>query len=820
MTYKEANIVVIGGGILGTSIAYHLAKSGAKDVLLLEKAQLTHGSTWHAAGMVGQLRSSKNISSMLKRSVEIYQGLEAETGLASGWRRTGSLRLASNAERMRELRRSKTMADGFGLEAEILTPNEARALFPILNTDGLEGALHIVNDGVADPTSLTHSFAAGARKHGAEIEQGIRVTGFERTGNRIVAVQTDRGRIACQTVVNAGGVWARDIGKLMGVSLACCGLEHQYMVTENVPEIDASMPSVRDPDLSIYYKPESNGLVVGAWEKNTGVFDRAGVPADFGQELLGPQMDRLETYLQSAMYRTPVLQRLGLRDHVNGPIPFSADGDFVMGPIPDLANAYVAAGCVVGIAAGGGIGEVMAEWILTGRPRFELWPLDVRRFGAHSATDDYLYPRAIEVYANHYLLQPPGYEATEARNLRLSPLYSRLKDLGAVYGSKFGWERANLFWTAEDGADGTDAAEVQRPSHFCPGWFDHVGKEHRTIREGAALLDLTSFAKYQITGPDALAVLQHLSVRDMDVPAGRAVYTQLCNANGGIEADVTIARLADDVFYYVTGTGNGVRDMDFIRRNAPQGADFHIADVTSANAVILLTGPKSPDVLKELLSASAVEAISGFGTISDIAIGAATLKAMRVNFTGEMGWELHIPSEFAVHVFDLLMAAGERHGLRNCGYRALESLRIEMGFRFWGSDITSDYTPYEAGLGFCVDLDKGPFLARAALVAAKAAGPARRLHTFTVDDYVQLVGGETLYRNGQIAATTTSGAFSYTTQKSVCLAYVPADIAEGDTFEIEAYGARYPAALRTNRNLLKCFEINLDQQFISKHPPH
>ena len=796
MTYKEANILVIGGGILGTSIAYHLAQQGARDVLLLEKAQLTHGSTWHAAGMVGQLRSSKNISSMLKRSVEIYQGLEAETGLASGWRRTGSLRLASNAERMRELRRSKTMADAFGLEAEILTPTEARELFPILNMDGLEGALHVVNDGVADPTSLTHSFAAGARKHGVEIEQGIRVTGFERAGDRIIAVLTDRGKITCQKVVNAGGVWARDIGKLMGVSLPCCGLEHQYMVTEHLPEINASMPSVRDPDLSIYYKPESNGLVVGAWEQNTGVFDRSGVPAAFGQELLPPALERLETYLQSAMYRTPVLQRLGLRDHVNGPIPFSADGDFVMGPIPNLANAYIAAGCVVGIAAGGGIGEVMAEWILNARPRFDLWPLDVRRFGPHNATDDFLYPRAVEVYANHYLLQPPGYEAESARNLRQSPLYNRLKDLGAIYGSKFGWERANLFW------NGADTAEVQRPSYFRPSWFDQVGQEHRAIREGVALLDLTSFAKYEITGPDALAVLQHLSVRDLDVGVGRAVYTQLCNAKGGIEADVTIARLAHDEFYYVTGTGSGVRDIDFIRRNAPEGADFRIADVTSAIAVILLTGPKSPQVLKDVLNSSAVEEISEFGTISDITLGTATVKAMRVNFTGEMGWELHIPSERAVHVFDLLMMAGERHGLRNCGYRALDSLRIEKGFRYWGSDITSDYTPYEAGLGFCVNLDKGPFLARKALTDSKAAGTTRRLQTFTIAEYVQLVGGETVYCNGKLVATTTSGAYSYSTGRSVCLAYLPIEITERDVLEIEAYGERYPATLHSSRNLL------------------
>ena len=791
----EADIVVIGGGVLGCSIAYQLGKAGARDALLVEKQELTHGSTWHAAGMVGQLRASKNVSRMLQRSVAIYDGLEAETGLATGWRRTGSLRLASTDERMLEIRRSKTLANSVGLEAEVLTPTEARALFPILDTDGLRGALLVPSDGVADPTSLTLSLAAGARRHGVTIKQGITVTGFNRRGNRITHVVTDQGEIACRVIVNAAGVWARELGAMMGASLACCGLEHQYLVTEAVEGLTADMPSLRDPDLSIYYKPEANGLVVGAWEPDTVSFDERGVPASFGRELLPPVLERMEPFLEAATRRTPVFSRLGIRDVVNGPIPFSADGDLVMGPIPGLDNAFVASGCVVGIAAGGGVGEVLAEWIMTGEPPMDLWPVDARRFGPLQASRAYLYPRAIEIYGDHYRLQPPGHEHRSARGLRRSPLYHRLKDQRAVYGSKFGWERPN--WFAPEGCEMADAPSFDRPN-----WFEPVAREHRVVREGVALFDLTSFAKFEIHGADAPRSLQHLAVRNIDVPVGTTIYTQLCNARGGIEADVTITRLSDDRFYYVTGTGNGVRDTDWIRRNAPEGARFAIDDATSSWAVLLLTGPNAPAVLKELVGAAALERLTPFGTFQEVGLGTATVRALRVSFTGEVGWELHIPVEFACHVYDLLWQAGESSGIANCGYRALDSLRMEKGLRYWGSDITPDYNPYEAGLGFCVDLDKGPFLARDALRRIKQAGVGRKLSTLTIDEPVAVFGGEAVLRDGRILATTTSGAFGHSIGKPIVYAYLPADQMEREDFELEVYGKRLAARRQHARDLL------------------
>lgn len=794
---SQANIVVVGGGVLGTSIAYHLAKAGAGDVVLLEKAALTHGSTWHAAGMVGQLRSSKNVSSMLKRSTEIYTGLEAETGQATGWRATGSLRLASNEERLREIRRSKTMADSFGLEAEILTANEARDLFPIMDTNGVLGALYVPADGVADPTGLTQSFAIGARNYGATIEQGISVTGFKKSGRRITAVETAKGTIECNTVVNAGGVWARELGKKMGVNLACCGVEHQYLITDNLDDVNANMPSMRDPDLSIYYKPEANGLIVGAWEPNTVPFDRDKIPENFGQELLPSEMDRLEPFLNAAITRTPILGSLGIRDVVNGPIPFSADGDFVLGPIADLENGFVASGCVVGIAAGGGIGEVMADWILNGSPQKDLWSLDARRFGPVHTTEDYLYPRAIEIYGEHYKLQPPGHEKSSARSIRCSPLYTTLKSHGAEYGSKFGWERPNYFC----GPDTPDSAKY--PSYFKPGWFGIVGDEHYQIRSNVAVIDLTSFAKFEISGPSALEALQYLSVRNLDVPVGETVYTQLCNKFGGIEADVTIGRTASDRFYYVTGTGNGVRDVDFIRRNSPASLDFRITDVTSEYAVLLLTGPKSKEVMVNLIGAEQAEGAMTFGNLSSLTIGSAEVRAMRVNFTGEMGWELHIPSEYAQHIYENVMQAGAELGIRNCGYKTLDSLRIEKGFRYWGSDITPDYNPFEAGLGFCVNLDKGDFLAKQALQRVYLEGPSQKLLTLTVESDVQLVGGEAVVCDGKIVSTTTSGAFGYSVGKAVCFAYLPVELSQDSEFEIEAFGERYPAILETKRDLIK-----------------
>lgn len=790
---SRADIVVIGGGVLGTSIAFHLAKAGARDVLLLEKNELTHGSTWHAAGMVGQLRSSRNLSRMLQSSVEIYRQLEAETGLAPGWRQTGSLRLISNRDRMLEAKRSTTIAKSVGLEAAIVGRDELKRLFPVIEADDLLGALYVPGDGVADPTSLTLSLAAGARRHGVNIVQHASVTGFERLGSRIAAVRTSQGEVKCRMVVNAAGVWARGIGRMMGVNLACCGVVHQYLVTEPIKGLDSGMPSVRDPDLAVYYKPEANGMVFGCWEANTVPFDADPIPEGFGRQLLPPAMERFEPFIQAATRRTPVLGEIGIRDVITGPIPFSADGDFVMGPIPGLEDVYIAAGCVIGIAGGGGIGKVMAEWILHGEPPMDLWPVDVRRFGPHHATKSYLYPRAIETYGNHYRLQPPGYEPGSARNLRRSPLYELLKRRQAIYGAKFGWERPNWF-------SRTPGQLTEVPSYEKPNWFSTVAEEHHAVRTAAGILDLTSFAKYEIHGPDAMRVLQQLSVRDLDRPVGHVAYTLLCNKRGGIEADVSITRIGPDRFYYVTGTGNGVRDVAWIRTNAPRDATFGIEDVTSAWAVLLLTGPGAAAILAEVAEEEFVSAPSRH--LQNLMIGAARIRALPLSFAGEAGWELHVPAEYACGVYEILMEAGEPKGLRNVGYRALDSLRIEKGYRYWGSDITPDYNPYEAGLDFCVDLDREAFLSQAALRQAKAEGPARQLCTFYADGVESAFGGEALFADGRLIGATTSAAFGHSVGRAIVNAYVPAGLVGSAGFEIECFGERSGLRRAGRRDLL------------------
>ncbi|MFT3731928.1 MAG: FAD-dependent oxidoreductase [Hyphomicrobium sp.] len=792
---SEAEIVIIGGGVLGTSIAFHLAKSGAKGVVLLEKNELTHGSTWHAAGMVGQLRASRNLSKLLQESVRIYKNLEAETGLASGWRQTGSLRLVRGRERILEARRSLTIARSVGLEADIISPSETKKLFPIAETDDLDGALYVAGDGVADPTSLTLSLAAGARKFGATLIQHVAVTGFEREGRRIKSIHTSSGDIACRTVVNAGGVWARQIGKLMGVNLACCGLVHQYLITEPIAGLDGSMPSVRDPDISVYYKPEANGLVVGCWEPDTAAFDDEPIASAFGRELLPPAMDRFEPYIEAAIKRTPVFADTGIRDVITGPIPFSADGDFVMGPIPELDNAFVASGCVVGIAAGGGIGKSMAEWILEGRPTLDLWPVDARRFGEVQGSKAYIFPRAKEIYGEHYTLQPPGHETRSSRGFRRSPLFHVLKERNAVYGAKFGWERPNWFAPSAQEA-------IDKPSFNRPNWFATVAAEHEAVRKAAGVLDLTSFAKFEIYGPDALRVLQYLSARDLDQPIGAVSYVQLCNKAGGIEADVSITRLAADRFYYVTGTGNGVRDIEWIRANAPSDARYTIEDVTSARSVLLVTGPKAPEILRNVIE-ERDSLLAGNKRFSRVVIGAAPIRALPISFAGEVGWELHIPTEYARDVYDRVFEEGQPLGLRDFGYRALDSLRIEKGYVYWGSDITSDVNPYEAGLGFCVDLDKPAFLAQAALRDVKARGPERRLCTFTADALENAFGGEALYLDGAFVGAVTSAAFGHSIGKVVLNAYVPTPLLQRQEFEVECFAERSPVVRAKHRDLLK-----------------
>ncbi|MGF1591622.1 MAG: FAD-dependent oxidoreductase, partial [Kiloniellaceae bacterium] len=583
--------LIVGGGIIGCSIAYHLAKAGETDIVLLEKSSLTEGATWHAAGLVGQLRSSRNTTRMLQRSVELYDRLEAETGQAIDWKKVGSLRLACSPDRMLEVRRLATMARSFGLEMQVIGAQEAYDLFPLIDPKGVLGAAFIPSDGQVDPASLCQAIAAGARRLGVKIVQGRKVLDATLRGGRIAEVLTDDGSYAAETVVLAAGMWSRELGRKLGVNVPACAVEHQYLVTEPIPDMPANLPTLRDPDRLVYYKPDAGGrLVIGGYEDNTLPFGERGIPGEFARQLLPENFDRFEPLAAYAGQVTPVVNTVGVRQLINGPIPYSADGDFVMGKAPELDNLFVATGFLYGIAAGGGAGAIMAEWILDGRPSLDLWPLDIRRFSFLHGTRAFMYPRAVEHYAHHYKMRYPGQESEVARGIRRSPLYEMLKARGAVYGSKNGWERPN--WFAPPGVEPAD-----KPGFTGQNWIPHVAEEHRAVREGVALIDQSSFSKFELRGPGALAALQRLAVSNMDKPAGSVIYTQLCNERGGIEADLTVTRLADDRFYIVTGSGFGVHDAHWIESHLPKDGSCFLIEVTSGRAVINLCGPKSREVL-------------------------------------------------------------------------------------------------------------------------------------------------------------------------------------------------------------------------------
>ncbi len=777
----RAEIVIIGGGIIGCSIAYHLTRMGKADVLLLEKSGLTHGATWHAAGLVGQLRSSRNLTRMLQRSVALYDRLEAETGQATDWKKVGSLRLASSPDRLLEIKRAATMAKSFGLDMSIISAKDAQDLCPILNVDDVLAAAYLPSDGYVDPASVTQALAKGARMKGARIRQGIRVTGFERSGPRVTRVLTDQGAIDCEIVVNAAGMWARELGLMMGVRVPSIAVEHQYLITDPIPDLPKAMPTFRDPDLRVYYKPEVRGIVIGGWEEGTPGFGEAGIPPEFGQQLLEGNFERFQALAEAAFKRTPIVEKVGVRQLINGPIPFSADGEFVMGKAPELDNAFVCAGFTYGIAGGGGGGEMMAEWIVSGKPSLNLWPLDIRRFSFHHATTQFIYPRAVDLYGKYYALGYPRVEHHSARGIRRSPLYETLGKLGAVYGSRGGWERPN--WFAPDGADSGD-----RPSFEKPNWFEHVGAEHRAVRERVALIDQTSFSKFELSGRGAPTALQRLAAADIDRPIGSVIYTQFCNERGGIECDLTISRLDEDVFYVVTGSAFGTHDLHWIRSHLPPDGSAVIRDVTSARAVINLCGPLARKVLEKIAEEDVSNAALPFARCKPVTLGAAPALAVRIGYVGELGWELHIATEYAAHVYERLWETGQAFGIANVGYRAIDTLRMEKGYLYWSSDITPDYTPYEAGLGFRVSLMKGDFIGRDALAKAKTAGPKQRLCTFTLERFAGAVGGECILRNGKVLGVTTSANFGHTIGKPIAYGYMPIEETAHRDFTIEVFG--------------------------------
>ncbi|MEQ8357167.1 MAG: FAD-dependent oxidoreductase [Kiloniellaceae bacterium] len=785
---QHCKYLIIGGGIIGCSVAYHLAKAGEKDIVLLEKAGLTEGATWHAAGLVGQLRSSRNTTRMLQRSVEFYDRLEAETGQAIDWKKVGSLRLACSPDRLLEVRRLATMARSFGLEMQVVTAREAYDLFPLIDPQGVLGAAFIPSDGQVDPASLCQAIAAGARQAGVKIVQGRKVLDAKVVDGRVTEVQTDDGAYAGETVVLAAGMWSRELGRKLGVNVPACAVEHQYLVTEPIPGMPKDLPTLRDPDRLVYYKPDAGGrLVIGGYEDDTLPFGDHGIPGDFARQLLPENFDRFEPLAAYAGQVTPVVNTVGVRQIVNGPIPYSADGDFVMGRAPELDNLFVATGFLYGIAAGGGAGAIMAEWILEGRPSLDLWPLDIRRFASHHGTRAFMYPRAVEHYAHHYKMRYPGQESEAARGIRRSPLYEILKARGAVYGSKNGWERPN--WFAPEGVE-----PVDKPGFTDQNWKPFVAEEHRAVRGAVALIDQSSFSKFELRGPGALAAIQRLAVSNMDKPAGAVIYTQLCNERGGIEADLTVTRLGEDYFYIVTGSGFGVHDAHWINSHLPKDGSALLLEVTSGKAVINLCGPRAREVLSKAAEEDVSNAAFPFATAQCITIGAAPVLAIRIGYVGELGWELHIPTEYAAHAYETLLAAGAPLGIRDVGYRAIESLRLEKGYVYWSADVTPDYSPYEAGLGFRVHLkSKGDFIGRGVLETQKTEGVKRRLCTFTVEEALPVFGGETILSDGAVVGLVSSAGFGTTLGKTVLYGYLPAELAEKQGFEIEAFGETYGA---------------------------
>jgi len=793
-----ARIVVIGGGAIGTSIAYHLAKAGERDVVLLEKTQLTEGATWHAAGLVGQFRSQQNLMALMRESVTLFDGLADETGQDIGWRKVGSMRVAASPARWQELLKSHSAAKAAGFDMQLLTPSEARALYPLMDIDGLVGAAFIPEDGYVDPYSLTQAYAKGLRKYGGRLIEGVMATGLRRAAARITHVETDGGAIECEWVVNAAGIWARQVGWMAGVELPAGVVQHQYFVTEKTPDIPGGLPAFRDPDGRYYAKPEPGALAVGGWEATTDTVNpREGFPWENARHLFDGHMGRLEEVFVPAARRLPILNRLGVRTIINGPIPISPDGEPVMGPVPGLGNFFVACAFTSGIAASGGAGRAAASWILEGDPGRDLWAFDLRRFGPLHGGHRMLHDRAVESYSKYYDIAWPGHEMASARGLRRSPLYGRLKAEGAVFGSKFGWERAN--WFARDGI-----ARVQPETFDRTLQAETVGREHLAARQAAAICDQTSFTKFEISGPGACGYLQFLATANVDKPVGGAAYTQLCNARGGIEADVTIIRRAGDLFWLITGSALGIRDRTWLDRGLAlygqtagagfRASDVQIRDITSAMGVLNLQGPRARQILAGVCDDPLDHEGFPFMTARDIRVGYAPVMAFRVTYVGELGWELYVPMEYMEYVYETLMQAGRPLGLINMGYHAIDSLRLEKRFLAWGADINSDYTPIEAGLDFLIDWGKGEFLGRGALARQREAGPSRKLVALVLDENVPVFGGEAITHGGAAVAQATSGNFGYTIGKPIALAYLPVAIAKAGTqVGIESFGRSSPA---------------------------
>ncbi|MFQ6023232.1 MAG: FAD-dependent oxidoreductase [Acidiferrobacterales bacterium] len=792
----HARVVVIGGGVVGVATLYHLTKKSWSDVVLVERAELTHGATWHAAGLLPLFNMSYSVGQLHKYSVDLYKALEAETGQDVSFHVTGNLRLATNKERMDEYHKYCGTANTIGVPFEMVTPGEIKELWPLCNIDGLVGALYHPHDGHIAPADVTQAMTIGARNGGAEIYRQTEVVGIEQKKNGEWLVKTTKGDITCEHVVSASGAWARQIGAMVGLDMPVIAVEHQYIVTDEIPELverqKAGLPEMavlRESDASYYLREERQGLILGPYEKGAKAWGVDGVPAGFGQELLPPDIDRLEPHIQAAINRVPIFGKAGIKDCINGPIPYTPDGSPIVGPAWGLRNFWLNEGHSFGITAAGGAGWQLAEWIVEGEPGIDMLAVDGRRFGAY-ANKQYTKLKNEECYEHVFIIHYPDEERPAARPAKTSPCHDRLVAHSAVWGQRYGWERPN--WFAPKGVEPKDVWSFRRSNYF-----EHVGNECRLTRERVAIIDITSFSKHQVSGPGAETYLDRLVANRLPKKIGRMSLVHALVPSGGVRSEFTITRLAPERFYLVSSGAAERYDNDLLVKSLPDDGSVTLNNITTGYGVLVLVGPKAGDVLAKVTDADLGTKTFPWLTGQSITVGVAPALALRVNFVGELGWELHHPIQYQNQIFDALMTAGEEFGIGLCGMRAMDSLRIEKSYRMWGQDLTTEYSAFEAGLDRFIRLDKGDFVGRDALVKQQQEGVPQRFITLEVDaDDADPLGNEPLYQGSEMVGRATAGAYGHVVGKSLALAYVKPDLAApGTALEIEILGERRAATV-------------------------
>ncbi len=793
----KARVVIIGGGVVGCSVAYHLAKLGWMDVVLLERKALTSGTTWHAAGLIGQLRASSNMTKLARYSAELYTGLEAETGVATGFRQVGSVSAALTGERLEEMYRSAAMARAFGVPVEELSPAEVKERYPHLNMDSVTGGVWLPTDGQADPANIALALAKGARQRGAKVQERVRVTGMTRKDRRITGVDwasndgKESGHIEAEMIVNCAGMWGHEVGRMAGINVPLHACEHFYIVTEPIEGL-SQMPVLRVPDECTYYKEDAGKMLVGAFEPVSKPWGMNGIPETFEFDQLPEDFDHFEPILEAACNRLPMMATAGIHTFFNGPESFTPDDAYHLGLAPQMDNVWVAAGFnSIGIQSAGGAGHALSQWMDSGEKPFDLGDVDIARMQPFQGNKTYLFERSKEtlglLYADHF----PYRQKATARGIRRTPFHAQLLEQGGVMGEAAGWERAN--WFAMPGQE-----REYRYSWKRQNWFDNAAAEHRAIRGGVGMYDMSSFGKIRVEGPDAERFLNYIGGGDFSVPVGRIVYTQFLNTRGGIEADVTVTRLSETAYLVVTPAATRLADQTRMERLRGDH-QVVITDVTAGEGVLAVMGPKARDVMQAVSPGDFSNEVNPFGTAQEIELGMGLARAHRVSYVGELGWEIYVSADMAGNAFEVLLEAGRAYGMKLCGMHAMDSCRIEKGFRHFGHDITCEDHVLEAGLGFAVKADKPDFIGRDAVLRKRDAGLAARMVQFCLTDPEPLLyHNEPLLRDGQIVGYVSSGAYGHHLGGAIGMGYVPCpgeSVAEvlASSYEIDVAGTRVRA---------------------------